>query len=223
MAQEDNDNTAESQQGESYNSDTGESGASDETTYGQPEGSGKSKGLLLLVLLIAVGGGGVYLMSMRAGPATAGAATVQTEANKAQTAVKMFLSDPNKRGQSLAQLLSNTQTVIERFSGYPKQNQVPLAALPGNPFKLASAASTGDATDDEAKKKIEAARMAVAKEAGSLQLQSLLVGSDKPTVLINGQSLAAGGHVAGFTVISIERDRVVVEKQSMRFALCVAK
>jgi hypothetical protein len=226
MASEYDDESDGSTSQEGYDGSAGgDGGGSSEGDYNESKAAGPAKGLMLLALLLAVGGGGVYLMSLRAGPATASAATslMPTDANKAQAAVKQFLAEPNKRGLTLAQLLANTQTVIERFTGYPKQNQVPLAELPGNPFKLAVAGGGGSVDEEEAKKRIEATRMAIAKEAGSLQLQSIIVGSEKPQVIINGESLSPGSHVNGFSVVSIERGKVVVEKAGMRFALCVGK
>ncbi len=55
--------------------------------------------------------------------------------------------------------------------------------------------------------------------SGKLELEGIVYSEANPTALINGRVVAPGGFVDGYTVISIERDRVELEGTSGRIIL----
>jgi hypothetical protein len=54
---------------------------------------------------------------------------------------------------------------------------------------------------------------------GKLELEGIVYSETHPTALINGHVVAPGGYVEGYTVVSIERDRVELENEGGRIVL----
>src|SRR3954471_3754217 len=116
---------------------------------------------LVLFGLIALGGGALYLMHLRTGPAEASAANPQANAT-----VEQFLSGGQTNILQMERMLRDTQKVVDQFLTYPSVPQIPLKLLQTNPFRqLDEKGPDGTASEIEAKRKKEEERLAIKKAA----------------------------------------------------------
>jgi hypothetical protein len=103
----------------------------------------------------------------------------------------------------------------------PATVQVPLMELKGNPFRLLISPDKASQTQDEsnADDLREQERQAALKAVQSLQLQSILRGTQKRSCIINNARYLEGQDAGGFLVEEITPNTVVVRKGVYRFEL----
>ncbi len=172
---------------------------------------------LVLFLIVAVGGGGLYLMHLRAGPQAATASTNDA----ANRTINQFLSGGQSNIKVMETMLHNTEKVVQQFNSYPSVKQIPLAELQINPFRVST--GSNDAEDPIAKRKLAEQRQAVLKTYQTLQLQSIMYGDKSRSCLINNTLYREGQQVSGFTIEKISSDNVSIKQDAWRFDLKMAK
>jgi hypothetical protein len=178
------------------------------------------KGLLALLGLLAVAGGGLYLMSVRAGPSRAAANPEVESANKT---ISQFLSKGPDNVKAMEAMLRDTEKVVQQFLAYPSVTQVPLEELKTNPFRHEiSASKTADASRqqlDAERRRKEEERQKVLKAVQSLQLRSIIHSGTRRACLINNTLYLEGQNVEGFVIEKINPGSVVVKQDAYRFEL----
>lgn len=176
------------------------------------EGEGKrkfSRGTLVLGGLILAAFGGLALMHLRTGPATAEAST---EASKA---INTFLGDGKKNLATMNQVLSDTDKLVEDFQNFPAAAQVPLEDLQRNPFSDgANHAKPTEPTESfDRQAKLDAAM----KRVTGLKLQSVMYSDTTRSCMIDNRFRAEGDEFDGFVVERINPASVVVKVDGFRF------
>lgn len=178
------------------------------------------KGLPLLLGLLAVAGGGLYLMSVRAGPSKAAASPEVESANKT---ISQFLSKGTDNVKALESMLRDTEKIVRQFLAYPSVTQVPLEELKTNPFRHQAAVDRGaDASRqqlDAERRRKEEERQRVLQAVQSLQLKSILHGGTRRACLVNNTLYVEGQTVEGFLIEKINPGSVVVKQDAYRFEL----
>ncbi len=174
-----------------------------------------SKANLLLATLFLAGLGGVYLLSLRGGPA---------EASAEQQAVKMQV-EAALTAISGAPKSRKAREVVESFYRAAADRQIPLKDLSGNPFvyspppRLEPVKPEKPAPDQKSEEDPAARRLSEAMEKiRDVQLQSVLMGST-PTAMISNNLLTEGQTLQGWTVAEIDTRRVVLTWQGHRHVL----
>ena len=112
--------------------------------------------------------------------------------------------------------------IVHTFYYQAKQRQIPIEALPGNPFvsrsprlaapPVAQTPTKGD--DAHYDSLIEAI-----EQVKTLKLQSVMVGSGKATAMISGQILTEGKKIQAWTVVHIEPREVILAWGDQKFVL----
>jgi len=169
---------------------------------------------VVLFGLIALGGGALYLMHLRTGPAEASAANPQANAT-----VEQFLSGGQTNIIQMERMLRDTQKVVDQFLTYPSVTQIPLTALQTNPFRqIEDKGPDASVSEAAAKKKKEEERLAIKAAAEALQLQLVMMGA-KSSCMINNSVYREGQVVEGFTVEKINANSVIVRNGTYKFEL----
>jgi len=169
---------------------------------------------VVLFGLIALGGGALYLMHLRTGPAEASAANPQANAT-----VEQFLSGGQTNIIQMERMLRDTQKVVDQFLTYPSVTQIPLTALQTNPFRqIEDKGPDASVSEAAAKKKKEEERLAIKTAADALQLQLVMMGA-KSSCMINNSVYREGQVVEGFTVEKINANSVIVRNGTYKFEL----
>lgn len=176
------------------------------------------QGNLLLVALMLAGLAGVYLLSLRGGPATASAEQVEDEMRVDAALVSLKHMPTGGLGSQ------KSQTIVEMFHHQARQKQVPAGELVSNPFvyKLPGVEQTSSPEPDQ-KIRVEAdlsgpAALAAVKQ---LKLQSVLMGSrpSENLAMISNNLLAVGQDIGGWTVRKIESNRVSLSWREQEYVL----
>src|SRR3954471_16130741 len=142
---------------------------------------------VVLFGLIALGGGALYLMHLRTGPAEASAANPQANAT-----VEQFLSGGQTNIIQMERMLRDTQKVVDQFLTYPSVTQIPLTALQTNLFRqIEDKGPDASVSEAAAKKKKEEERLAIKAAAEALQLQLVMMGA-KSSCMINNSVYREG-------------------------------
>lgn len=175
-----------------------------------------SKSWLVLVLLVALGGGGLYLMHLKTGPK---AATAAVESQQAKKTINSFLEGGESNIKLMEQALRETERVVRRFVDYPNANQVPLADLRTNPFRLVLQRDPVNTSEIANRKRKEEERQAVIRAVQTLRLQSVMSGAANRSCMINNTLYREGQTVEGFTVEKIGAGSVIVRQGAYRFEL----
>jgi hypothetical protein len=170
---------------------------------------------LVLFAIVALGTGGLYLMHLRTGPKSAGAAPQSVAANQTIT---QFLSSGNNNLRNMEQMLRNTQKIVQQFLAYPSINQVPLKQLQTNPFRATVAKDGETASEADARKRQDDEKAAIKRAVENLQIQSILHGARR-ACMINNTMCVEGQQIDGFTIEKINPSSVVVKNGSYRFEL----
>jgi hypothetical protein len=180
------------------------------------------RGTLLLLGLAVAGLGGTYFMYLRSGPQRADASTV-AQAKAADQAIHSFLNGGADGRRMMEHLLHNTQQVVQRFLSYPSATQVPLKDLKGNPFRQLPVAAVAGRQQQisrlEEQRKQEQARAVMLKSARTLKLQSVFLGTNLKTCVINNTLCREGQRVGDFTVEAIQSGAVILRSGQDRFEL----
>ena len=180
-----------------------------------------NKTSLVLLLVAAVGGAGLYFMHIRTGSKTASAAAIQSQ--QAGQAITQFLSGGTSNIKAMEDLLKNTEKVVQKFLSYPSVTQIPLTELQTNPFRMTIAKTERATTDAQDKKRREEERQTAIKGVQALQLQSVMVSSDRKACMINNTLYREAQQINGFTIEAIRPGSVIVRSGSYRFELKMQK
>lgn len=189
----------------------------------ESDGPKKQNPLVVGGLVLAVLGGG-YLWYARQGPASADAATVDSDA--ASQTVSKFLDGGTANVQMMEKMLRDTEKVVQQFLNYPSMKQVPLGELQTNPFRFRAPQIAGEkASESEvaAKKRREEERQAVIKAVGSLNLQSVIHSGTRKACMINNTMYTEGQQLDEFVVDKINPGSVIVKNGVYRFELRMQK
>jgi hypothetical protein len=177
------------------------------------------KGTVAMFVILALAGAGTYFMYLRTGPQTATAAVDP----KAQQVISKYMTDREKNLAGMKKMLRDTETVVKQFLKYPSVQQVPLADLTGNPFRITPSGEQTTASVnldlDREKKKREEERLAVLRAVNNLQLQSVMSGGLRSSCMINNALYTEGQQVEQFTVEKVSPNSVIVRHGSYRFEL----
>jgi hypothetical protein len=171
---------------------------------------------LLLAALFVAGIGGVYLLSLRQGPAEASAQERQTEV-QVDTALARLSAG------SVAQ--ARAKTLVDAFYYQASQRQIPVEDLWGNPFQYTPPRRPQpiEKPEDKAPKGPAAGERPSGPdplaEARKLSLQSVLRGTDGSKAMISNNLLAEGQMIRGWTVQSIEPRKVVLTREGKTYIL----
>jgi hypothetical protein len=179
-----------------------------------------TQGMLYLLALIAIGGGGTWFMYKRQNPATAAAASVETQ--QAQQTIDNFLSTGPQGIKMMQEMLHNTEAIVKEFLDYPSVPQIPLSELHTNPFKF-NRADGGKVDEDQAAKKKDEEKHAALKASQALNLQSVMVNGSRSACMINNKMCSEGMQIDQFTIEKITREGVVVRTGVYRFELRMQK
>ena len=182
--------------------------------------SALKQGNLLLVALVLAGLGGVYLLSLRGGPAAASAQQVEDEM-KVDAALTGLKYAPAGGLSS-----QKSQTIVEMFYHEARQKQVPASSLVTNPFVFkipGQSAATSLSPDSDQPVRVEpdmSGPSALAAVKG-LKLQSVLMGSSDRDhlAMVSNNLLAVGQEINGWTVKKIESQRVTLTWRDQQYVL----
>lgn len=175
-----------------------------------------NKSWMVLAFLVALGGAALYVMHLRTGPKPAAAAVESQQANKTITS---FLEGGESNIRMMEQALNETERVVRRFVEYPNANQVPLADLRTNPFRLLLQRDPVNTSEIATRKRAEEERQAVIRSVQTLRLQSVMSGAGSRSCMINNTLYREGQNVEGFTVEKISAGSVIVKQGQYRFEL----
>jgi hypothetical protein len=178
------------------------------------------QGNLLLVALVLAGLAGVYLLSLRSGPATASAQQVQDEMRV--DAALTNLRHPPEGGLAA----QKSRTIIDMFYHETRQKQVPVSQLVANPFvfKIPGAGVAmlvSQEPDQAVKTDVDMSGPAALAAVRQLKLQSVLMGSrpSESLAMVSNNLLAVGQEVGGWTVRKIEPSRVTLTWREQEYVL----
>lgn len=181
----------------------------------------RNNGFLVLMALVVLGGGGVYLMKMRAMPQ---AAQASAEVKKANETIDQFLNDSGKNMDSMKEMLKKTEKDVAAFLNYSNIAQVKLEDLKSNPFRTripTEADPDADKKKEEERKRKE--KEAVIADAQKLKLQSVLANVRVPTCMINGKTYTVGNELEfGFTIEAMEPGSVTIKRGDYKLALSMS-
>ena len=209
-------------------------GGGDGYVVAEPKKQAVGKATLAFAGLAVVAGGVLWMMRQRTGGPAAASAEPATVA--AQTSIRRFLGGGESEVAQMEALLNDTEQIRERFAEFGQGRRVPLDDLKTNPFWVAPAeVEEEEVVDPHAETRAAAERLAeekrrlrreaearAAADAAKLRLDTVILGS-RPTCIIDGAIVRVGGTVGGFRVVAIDRGRVTVERDGLKFALRLAE
>lgn len=176
-----------------------------------------SRGMIIILGLVVLGGGLLYFMSRKAGPAEA---TAAVEAQQADQTITKFLDNGEVSVRLMEQMLRDTEKVVQRFLNHNALKQVPLSDLQTNPFRMhaPTAAGSGAHHDDGGleQRRREEERLAMLKAVEQLQLQSIMFGETRRACMINNTLYVEGQTVQGFTIEQIHPSKIVLRHREYR-------
>jgi len=171
---------------------------------------------LLLAALFAAGIGGVYLLSLRQGPAEASAQERQTEVQVDSALARLSAGSVSQ---------AKARTLVDAFYYQASQRQIPVEELWGNPFQYTpprrpepttKPAETKPAHPKPGEKPTGPDPLA---EARKLSLQSVLRGKDGSKAMISNNLLGEGQMIRGWTVQTIEPRKVIMAREGKTYIL----
>lgn len=175
-----------------------------------------SRNNLVLAGLFVGGLAVIGLLHVKAGPATASAAS-----SAQNTQMDTLLATLQEVKQDCKSATANS--VVSQFYYDSRKRQIPSDQLACNPFRMALPAAQAPIVVQEtlqAAPDSEAVAMADAKEkVRDLSLQSVLTGSTGATAMISGTVLTVGQTIRGWTVVEIAPRQVVLQWKSHRHIL----
>jgi membrane-associated HD superfamily phosphohydrolase len=188
---------------------------SSETEFVAEEPKQSNRGTLMMGVLVAAAVGGMYLMHLRTGPATAIAAP---ESVAAANTINSFLSDTGQNAIAMKRMLKETEKEVQQFSTEHTVTQIPLEDLKTNPFRFAS--DKGDESAEQSKAKREEEHATARADAQKLQvdLQSIITGEHN-TCLIHNTMYTQGQTVDGFVIAEIDSSKLIVRRGEYAFSV----
>lgn len=182
--------------------------------------AGLSGSNLVLVVLFAAGIAGVYLLSLRGGPAKSSAEqqAMELKVDTALTQLKTSRSD-GKQGRKGLSILDTSYYDM-------KQRQVAADNLRSNPFVFAlgkaGVVKTGGPAGsgfDESRSSEKLQEMQLS--AQGLKLQSVLVGRHGATAMISNNLISEGQIISGWRVAKIRPRQVVLTWKEHKHLLTI--
>lgn len=180
---------------------------------------------LLLAALFLCGAGGVYVLSLRGGPAKASAEQQFAEAQM-DTAILRISSMPDSSAAPSPGRM--TRELLQTFYNRVTSCQVPLEKLGKNPFVFvppvpppaapAQKPAVDVAETQPAEYSNSSYQQALATFRG-LRLQSIMMGNNGGTAIISNNLLTAGQQIDGFTVKAVNPKSVVLTWHDREFEL----
>lgn len=176
-----------------------------------------NQGTLLIILVTLVAAGALYAMRATRGDLGGGSAGKAVEAKIEQALAKLtrpeaLRSDDPLLTRNLARLFADTDAIIDIFAVDPAEQQVPMAELKKNPFRMLTAASPHD--PDAALRQAERDRAKLKKqltdEYQALRLQSVS-GGRLPIAMIGNNMYREGDRLGSFLVRRIRTEDLAVE------------
>ena len=175
------------------------------------------RGNMLLIALFAAGLLGVYLLSLRGGPAKASAQQLQAQ-RQVDEALRSMSVVANGDDRS-------AKSIVDTFYQEAKLRQIPLKKLKVNPFVFrlnvmndsvtptpANPSGLSVPTLDDPSSVIEAVKQ--------LSLQTILSGADgKAKAMISNNLLSEGQGIAGWTISKINPRDVVLTWKDQTYTL----
>jgi len=181
--------------------------------------TGGRGGNLLLAGLFAAGIGCVYLLSLRKGPAEAGA---EQRASEIQVETVLASLGEGPSGDIPAPK-SKAGALVEAFYLQTRQRQIPIEKLWGNPFVYKSPVVFDPVKPKAAKPappgKAKTKPGSPLAEARKLLLQSVLTGSQGRTAMISNNLLSEGQTIRGWTVSRIQSNQVILTLRDQKYVL----
>jgi len=178
------------------------------------------QGNILLVALVLAGLAGVYLLSLKGGPAAASAQQVQDEM-KVDAALTNFKHSPTGSLSS-----QKSRTIVDMFYHEMRQKQVSASELNGNPFVFkipgpSAEAPLGEQPDRAARVDPDLGGPAALAAVKGFKLQSVLMGANPSDnlAMVSNNLLAVGQEIAGWTVRKIEPQRVTLSWRDQEHVL----
>jgi hypothetical protein len=183
-----------------------------------------NKGALGFLGLLLICGTAFYFFYLRNGPASVSAATQVQKA--ASSTIDEFLHGNGGNAHLMAQTLRDSQKVVSEFQASSRKFQIPLGELATNPFRLHAPEAKARQNDDESaarsREQMLADKARIQREAGALELQSVLRGGYS-ACMINNNLCRLGDQVGNFTVDEIRARTVIVHQGPYRFELAMKK
>lgn len=185
---------------------------------GRPGLHSINQGTLLIILVALMAAGALYAMRATHSDLTGGTANRAVEAKIEQALAKLTRPDVLPKDdplltRNLARLFADTDAIIDIFAVDAAEQQVPMANLKKNPFRMHS--QSVDANDPDAElRQAERERAKLKKqltdEYQALRLQSVS-GGRMPIAMVNNNMYREGNKLGSFTVRRIRTEEMAVE------------
>ncbi len=165
-------------------------------------------------VLILAAVGGLFFMYTKSGPAGASAA------GDAQ-AMKSMLDDSARNVSAMRQQQKELEKTVEQFKKFPAAAQVKLDDLQRDPFNETSTPKAPKADGDS--KSREQHQADAMKRVQSLRVQSVMLGGQSRSCMVDGKMRSEGEEFNDFTIERINPDGVIVRHAGFRFLLQVQR
>lgn len=182
-----------------------------------------NRGNLILAGLFAAGLLGIYLLSLRGGPAIASAEQKTTEMVVDNAITRLNSGEFSELAGKKA------MEVVNNFYSEAKQRQIPVNKLATNPFVFKPPAETvpTDPVDHASSIPIPSKEPSgldeAMKDVEQLRLQSVLTGSHGAMAMISNNLLTEGQTIKGWTVVEIHPRHVILKWNERQYVLKMAK
>ena len=170
-----------------------------------------------LFVIIAISALATYLMQLRTGPATAQAS--DPASINAEATINDFMRGGTTNITLFRKMLDGTSHLIDQLNIFGNVAQIPLSDLKVNPFQLHQGTAVVDDTSLEARRQKDEHHAVILKEAQGLQLQSIFVGSNRRSCMINNKMCREGDKIGSFAVQKIASNYVWVRCESYQYEL----
>jgi hypothetical protein len=194
---------------------------------GRPGLRSINQGTLLIILVAVLAAGALYAMRATHSDLKSGGVNSAVEAKIEQALAKLtrpdvLRSDDPLLTRNLAQLFADTDAIISLFAIDPADQQIPMAELKKNPFRLHRPAEAHDPEAELRAAERERARLRkqLTDEYQALRLQSVAAGR-MPIAMIGNNMYREGDRLGSFVVRRIRTEELAVEllAEDMLFVL----
>lgn len=167
-----------------------------------------------VAVLVLAAAGGLWFMHAKSGPAAANAASDAK-------AVKSMLDDNARNVSAMRQQQKDLEKTVQQFKNFPAAAQVKLDDLHRDPFNETSTPKAPKVdVDTKSREQKQAEAM---KKVQSLKVQSVMLGEQSRSCMVNGKFRAEGDAFNDFTIETIKHDGVIVRHAGFRFLLQVQR
>jgi hypothetical protein len=182
-----------------------------------------NRSAVTLFVIVAIGTAATYFMHLRAGPQSAAGADPTMVL--AETAITDFMKGGKTNIVELNAMLDGTAKEVEQFRDYTNVAQVPLGELKVNPFQSSALKPLQPVEDsaETARKKKEEEHAAVVKAVQALQLQTIVIRTNRKACIISNTMVQEGDSLGDFKIDKITPSAVVVRNGAYKFELRMGK